>query len=130
MKKEDIIDPNIEINRNMASLALRTPHIIREDALIENAFASREIFWEDEKKKFDKIMASLRGDSGDVKRKLSENIVYSERLIVDFRNRVKQDKVDLLKSNIESWNLDEFITKKRFNELLSIEIKSYNKRRL
>jgi hypothetical protein len=126
MKKE--MPENIpEFIKNINSLKLRTNYILSENAQIEQAFSSREAFWDNEKEKFDKIIVSLNGDREGISKDFSGNVLFTERIITDFRNKVKSDRIDALKKNIESWNVNEFVTKKRFSELLSMEINSFKK---
>lgn len=121
MKKESA-ENNPEIIKNINSLKLRTDYMQRENTIIEQAFSSRELFWKNEKEKFDRLIASLKVDSEGISRGFSENVLYTERIIADFRNMSKSERVDVLKRNIESWNVNEFVTKKRFSELLKNEL--------
>lgn len=128
MKNYETQEPKFDINRNISSLKLRTDIIIRDSSLIDEAFASREIFWDTQKENIDKIMNSLRSDAIDLRRGFSENIILSEKIISDFRNKAKSDRVDLLKRHLESWKLEEFVTQKRFSQLISKELNNSEKK--
>jgi hypothetical protein len=127
MKKDESLDPNAEIYRNISSLKSRTIHLMTDNTIIEQAFNSRELFWDNQKENLNRLIGSLRADIGDVKRGFSENIVFTERIISDFRNKVKTDRVEVLKRNLETWKVEEFVTQKRFNELIAKEFNNSKK---
>ena len=50
---------NPELIKNINSLKLRTDYMQRENTIIEQAFSSRELFWDNEKAKFDSLIAPI-----------------------------------------------------------------------
>ena len=123
IKKEEQQNLQIELSKTLNSLNLRTIQIQKENLQIQHGFEGRELFWENQKNELDRLTNSLKLDVNDIRKGLFENASYTEKMIYEFRNKVKTDRVDLVKKNIESWKVETFVTQKRFKELLELEMK-------
>ena len=120
-------NPKMDMQRTINSLNNRTYQLLSDDNVLTNNFMQKDALWQNQKKDMLKVMDSLKTDIDGIKFDLTSNIVYAEKLIVEFRNKVKSEKITSLTNNISTWELDKFVTKKRFNELLTREINNIQK---
>lgn len=123
MKKESQSELELnEILKNTKSIDVRTTKILEENMNSENNFDNSEISWKNRKIDINKVMDSLKYDTDLIKKDISRFLVEVERIIIDFRNKSKEEKVSQLKRKIDEWDLEKFVTKKRFLELLEKEM--------
>lgn len=123
MKKESQSELELnEILKNTKSIESRTSRIIEENMNSENNFDNSEVSWKNRKSDINKVMESLKYDTDLIKRDISRFVLEVERIIIDFRNKSKEEKVSQLKRKIDEWDLEKFVTKKRFLELLEKEM--------
>lgn len=123
-KNAPMIDPKIEVFKTLLSLESRTFQVEKDNFEIEREFDSKDLFWVNQKKEFDRLMTSLKIDIDNLRKDLSANAMYSEKIIQDFRNKLKKERVDNFKRGLDSWKLEEFVTQKRFLELLEKEMRN------
>lgn len=117
-------DPLFELSKTVRSLQSRTLLLEKEDSTLDHSFESKAEFWKNQTKDFKRLTTSLNIDIANLKKGLSENAMYTERILVDFRNKIKKDRIENLRNAMDAWQVDKFVTQKRFYEILEHEIKS------
>ncbi|MBR9690199.1 hypothetical protein GOV08_00785 [Candidatus Woesearchaeota archaeon] len=124
MKKDELMQDILNINDTMSSLLSRTNDILQENDKSEHDHVQKEIFWKNQKNDFEKILLTLHEDSNFIKNKLKLNIVDTEKLINQFRNKSKSDNLKKVNDRVDRWKLEEYITQERFKKILQDELKS------
>lgn len=123
-KNENPLLGNIlfETSKEIDSMNKRTLSLLNDDTQINARFEKTGTVWTTQIKDVEKLMDSLNYDIHTIRKDLSEIIIYAEKIIIEFRNKSKQDKVDALRQRIEQSKFESFITKKRLLEILEIEL--------
>ena len=134
-KNKNIMDKNnnflmnnivLETTKDIDNMSKRINSLSEEDNKLSERFSKTDELWINQKKDMNKIMDSLKYDMDIIRKDIKDIVSNTEKLIIEFRNKAKQDKVDMIKSRIESNKYENYITKKRLIEIIRKEINNKN----
>ena len=123
MNKNNPLMDNLvfETSKDINNMSRKIEVLYNEDESISSRFDSADDAWTKNKESMSKVMDSIEYDIHSIKKDIGQIIIKAEKIIIEFRNKSKQDKVDSLRKRIENQNFESFITKKRLLEIIKKE---------
>lgn len=117
MKKEENILNYPEIQKTRDAFYQRTNILVKEDSEIQNAFMQKDFFWKNQKEDMSKNIEAIESKIKKIMFDMQNTKILTEKIISEFRNKVKSENLEKTKDIIANWTLEEFITDDRLRIL-------------
>lgn len=122
MKKEEDFNDEIELEKTISSFHDRTSQLINDKNTIDNRSNNKHEFWSNQKVDIERNIDAMNYQIKKIKFELNNSIILSEKIITEFRNKVKSEQIRKTQEVLDMWQLENFVTYGRFKELLKKEM--------